>query len=87
MSYDIIKRFIEVLVDTQPGISEEITLIIEQQLRHECAGERVYIPKRDIDVAAVIVARHNGKNTEHLSRELRVSRRTIERAIKKTRNR
>lgn len=80
---DIIKRFIELLVDVQPSLSEAITADIERQLRHEYAGEQVYIPKRDKNLHQIIAARFNGNNTAKLAREMRVSRRTVFRAIRK----
>lgn len=82
---DIIKRFIELLSEVQPSLSETLALDIERQLRHEYAGERVYIPKRDKSVHVQIAARFTGNNTEKLVRELRVSRRTVYRALKKSR--
>lgn len=85
MSCDIIKRFIELLVDVQPGFSEEMAQSIERQLRHEYAGERFYIPKHDKSVSMLIAERYTGNNTEKLARELRVSRRTVYRSIHKLR--
>lgn len=86
MSNDIIKRFIELLSEAQPSFSEVVTADIERQLRHEYAGERVYIPKRDNQARALIAVRFTGNNTEKLARELRVSRRTVYRAVKTARN-
>jgi Mor family transcriptional regulator len=85
MSNDIIKRFIELLAEAQPSFSESIAEGIEHQLRHEYAGERVYIPKRDIQSRALIAVRFTGNNTEELARKMRVSRRTVYRAVKKKR--
>ncbi len=85
MSGDIIKRFIELLTGVQPSFSEEMAANIERQLRHEYAGERVYIQKRDESVRTIIEGRFDGKNTEKLARELRVSRRTVYRSINKLR--
>lgn len=82
---DIIKRFIEMLTQSQAGFSEEMVLTIERQLRHEYAGERVYIPKHDKSVCALIVERFDGRNSAKLARELRVSRRTVYRSISKFR--
>lgn len=81
MSNDIIKRFIELLAEAQPSFSEAVTADIERQLRHEYAGERVYIPKRDSQSRALIAVRFTGNNTEKLARELRVSRSTVYRSI------
>lgn len=79
---DIIKRFFELLADAQPGFSEALAMEIESQLRREYAGERVYIHKRDVSVRDAIAERFTGNNTEHLARELRVSRRTVYRSLK-----
>lgn len=82
---DIIKRFIELLSEAQPSLTEAMSMSIEQQLRHEYAGERVYIPKRDANKRAQIVDQFNGRNVNKLGIELGVSRRTIYRVIKKNR--
>lgn len=83
MSCDIIKRFIELLANVQPILSEEMAADIEQQLRHEYGGERVYIQKRGENVCVVITERFNGHNVDKLALDLHVSRRTVYRAIKK----
>jgi Mor family transcriptional regulator len=85
MSGDIIKRFIEILAEAQPSFSEGVALHIEQQLRHEFSGERVYITKRDESIGLLIAERFNGNNTDKIARELHVSRRTVYRALKKRR--
>lgn len=86
MSCDIIKRFIEILSESQPGLTEAMALSIEQHLRSEYAGERVYIPKHDKTVSVLIVQRFDGRNTAKLAHDLRVSRRTVYRNIHKSRN-
>lgn len=79
---DIIKRFIELLAEIQPSISESIAANIERQLRHEYSGSRVYVHKR-AEPACVTVAQHfNGRNADKLARELRVHRSTVYRAAK-----
>jgi Mor family transcriptional regulator len=84
---DIIKRFIEILTGVQPSFSEEIAADIERQLRHEYAGERVYIPKRDENLRDAISERFTGRNVEKLARELNVSRSTVYRSISAQRKR
>lgn len=81
-SCDIIKRFIELLAEAQPSFSEAVALDIERQLRHEYAGERIYIAKRAGDVRIQIAARFTGNNAGKLAHELHVSRRTIYRTLK-----
>lgn len=55
---------------------------IESRLLHEFAGERVYICKRDQHLHEKIAARHTGNNTAKITRELRVSKRTVYRVIR-----
>ena len=83
---DIIRRFIELLAEVQPSFSESAAADIECQLRHEYAGERVYIPKRDTNLRIDIAERFTGRNTEKLARELRVSKRTIYRTVRRARD-
>ena len=80
---DIIKRFIELLAEAQPGIGEIVTCKIERRLRHEFSGKRFYIPKRAASLNQVIGKRFNGNNTDKIARDLHVSRRTVYRALKK----
>lgn len=75
---DIILRFIALLAEQQPSISESFTDSLERQLRHEYGGTR--IPKRRPDLHSYIAQRFNGKNADKLARELRVSKRTVYRA-------
>lgn len=82
---DIILRFIQLLAEAQPSFSEQVAADIESQLRHEYAGERVYIPKRR-DVRSLIAERFTGNNAGRLTREMRVSRSTVYRAIRKRKN-
>lgn len=82
---DIIKRFIELLAEAQPSLSESIAADIERQLRHEYAGSRVYVHKRAEPASVMIVQRFDGRNVDRLARELRVSRRTVYRALNASR--
>lgn len=85
MNCDIIKRFIELLGEADPGFSDAVASSIERQLRQEYAGERIYIPKHDKNVSVLIVEQFNGKNTDKIAHELRISRRTVYRSIHKAR--
>jgi len=85
MTDDIVTRFIELLTQVAPSLSESLALEIEYQIRQEFAGERIYIAKRDEAIASRIAEKFNGRNVRELAREMHVSRRTIYRAIKKTR--
>lgn len=82
---DIIKRFIELLAEAQPSLSESIAQGIECQLRHEYAGERVYIPKRNSHARLMIAERFTGNNAGKLATEMQVCRRTVYYAIKQAR--
>jgi len=85
MSRDIIKRFIEILAEVQPSFSECKALQIEQQLRHEFAGDQVYIQKLEKNIDALIAMRFTGDNADKIAHELHISRRTVYRALKKRR--
>lgn len=76
---DIIMRFISLLAEQQPSISESFAENLERQLRHEYGGTRV--PKRRPDLHLYINKKFNGKNADKLARELRVSKRTVQRAV------
>lgn len=82
---DIITRFIEILEQTRPDISRAATETIETLLRHEYAGESVYISRRRSSLRGEIVERFTGHNTAHIAREMNVSRRTVYRIIKAAR--
>lgn len=79
---DIIKRFIELLAEAQPSLSEAIAANIERQLRHEYAGSMVYVRKRAETTSAIVVQCFTGRNADKLARELRVHRSTVYRAAK-----
>jgi Mor family transcriptional regulator len=87
VSSDIIRRFIECLCEAQPSFSEEVALGIEQQLRHEYAGEQVYIPKFSGTLHDEIVKRFDCNNVEKLVKELAISRRTVGRILLKVNDR
>lgn len=82
---DLITRFFELLAEAAPSLSESLAEEIERQIRHEFAGERVYIHKRNDALATRIAEKFNGRNVRDLSNDLRVSRRTVYRVIKKSR--
>ena len=86
MCNDIIKRFIELLSEEQPGLNKNISQVIEQKLRQEYAGERVYISKRGENIRLKILSKHTGKNTHKLMRELQVSKATFYRALRLKKN-
>lgn len=83
MKADIICRFIELLNDVQPTFSEALAVSIERQLREEYRGERVYIAKHTDNLHELIRRRFSGNNVDKLARELKISRRTVYRAVQK----
>lgn len=85
MTIDIVTRFFELLAEAAPSLSESLAIEIERQIRHEFAGERVYIQKRTDALSERIAEKFNGRNVRELAREMHVSRRTIYRSIKKAR--
>lgn len=81
---DMVKRFIELVLEEQAaGVIEPLKL--EQRIRHEFAGERIYIQKRAESLREVIGANFTGNNTDKIARDLHVSRRTVYRALAKRR--
>lgn len=83
MSADIIRRFIELLNEAQPTFSEEQAASIERQLRHEYRGERVYIAKHPDNLHDIVRSRFTGNNVGKLAAELKISRRTVYRSLKR----
>lgn len=80
---DIILRFIALLAEAQPSISESFTDNLERQLRHEYGGSKLYVAKKKPDCRARIAQQFNGCNTNKLAREQRVHRSTVYRALKR----
>lgn len=79
---DIILRFIALLAEQQPSISESFMCNLERQLRHEYGGSKLYVAKKKPDYRARIAQQFNGCNTHKLASELRVHRSTIYRAVR-----
>lgn len=80
---DIILRFIALLAEQQPGLSESFADNLERQLRHEYGGSRLYVAKKKPNYLSRIAQQFNGRNTNKLSREMRVHRSTVYRAVKR----
>lgn len=78
---DIILRFIALLAEQQPGISESFADNLERQLRHEYGGTRV--PKRRPDLSLYVDKKFNGRNVDKLARDKGVHRSTVYRALKR----
>ena len=85
MSDDIVKRFIELMVEADPVLSKAVVANIERQIRQEYAGEMVYIRTRAENLQTIIAERFTGNNAAKLARELQVSRSTIYRAARNRR--
>lgn len=85
MTIDIVTRFFELLAEADPSLSKSLAAEMERQIRHEFAGERVYIAKRDDALSERIAEKFNGRNVREIAREMHVSRRTVYRSIKKAR--
>ena len=82
---DIILRFIALLAEQQPSISESFTDNLERQLRHEYGGSKLYVAKKKPGYRERIAQQLNGRNTNKLAREMRVHRSTVYRAAQKRR--
>lgn len=81
---DAIIRFIELVLEKQAaGVTEPSKLA--QCIRHEFAGERIYIQKRAESIREVVEHCFTGNNTDKIARDLHVSRRTVYRALAKRR--
>lgn len=80
---DILSRILERLREMQPSISEEMAVQLELQIRHEYAGEEVYIQKKTSETRRRRIKRmFDGRNVEEVAVEVGVSRRSVYRAIK-----
>ncbi len=81
---DMIRRFIEMLLEIQPGMEAELALQLEKQMRAEFKGERVYV-KKPKPAPEEIVQRFDGRNAKAVAKDLGISRETVYRAIKRRR--
>lgn len=81
MTCDIVERFIQILSEIHPAISEAHKNSIEQRIRQEYAGEKVYIRKTAANRHERIRQRFTGNNIDRLAKEIGVSCRTIRRAV------
>lgn len=92
MSCDLVKFIIDALVhglrensfsESQiEQVERQICPKVEAKTLHHFGGERVYIPKHDENLRALIAEKFNGRNTAKIAQELRVSRSTIYRALR-----
>ncbi len=81
---DMIRRFIELLLEIQPGMEADLAMQLEKQLRTEFKGERVYVKKSKPDPEE-IVKKFDGRNVKEVARDLGISRDTVYRAIRQRR--
>jgi hypothetical protein len=77
------------MIREQTGLHEQFALpiaakIIEVFFR-EVAGERVYVPLRDPDIAEKVIAEFNGKNRDDLLAKYGIDRATFYRYLKRGR--
>lgn len=82
---DIVRLIIDRLIAELPDITVETAWKIEQTIRHEYGGQRVYIratPTRDTRVAAVKRAVANGARVSDLCESVGISRSTIYNILK-----
>lgn len=80
---DILKRILERLREMEPSFTEEVAFQIEQQIRREYAGERIYIPKRDPERRDKLLKRFNGHNLDAVAGEIGVHRVTAYRLLRR----
>lgn len=80
---DILKRIIERLREMEPSFSEDVAVQIEQQIRQEYAGERVYIPKHDPDRREKLLKRFNGHNVNDVAGQFGVHKVTVYRFLRR----
>ena len=66
---DMIRRFIELLLEIQPGMEADLAMQLEKQLRTEFKGERVYV-KKPKTVEEEIVKKFDGRNAKEVQRDL-----------------
>lgn len=80
---DILKRIIERLREMEPLFTEDVALQIEQQIRQEYAGERIYIQKRDPDRREKLLKRFNGHNINDMAGQFGIHRVTVYRSLRR----
>ena len=78
---DLVERIFDYAVKLMPQIAEHRAVIV-QALRDEFAGERVYIRRKDADLAGQVLDAFNGRNATEIARELRIGRATVYRKLK-----
>lgn len=87
MSYDLLKRMIELVQECQPSLTEEMALQIEQQLVAEFRGETIRITtgKRTYcrEIKDQVRKKFNGRNAKEIAREFGIGRATVYRLVKR----
>lgn len=63
-------------------VQQTITPIVTEKTIHTFGGERVYIPKRDVNMRETMMDKFTGNNIAQIAHEMKVSRRTVYNAIK-----
>lgn len=79
---DLVDRIFDHAATLLPEIASHKTEIT-QALRREFAGERIYIRRRDADLAADVLRMFNGRNAAETARALRIGRATVYRTLKR----
>lgn len=79
---DLVDRIFDHAVTLLPEIAPR-KAEITQALRREFAGERTYIRRRDVDLAADVLRMFNGRNVAETARALRIGRATVYRTLKR----
>lgn len=87
MSYELLKRMIELVQESQPTMTDEIAVQIERQLIAEFSGLRVNIPSGKVAYCRTIKdevrRKFNGRNAKEIAREFGIGRATVYRLVKK----
>lgn len=81
---DLVDRIFDYVVALAPEIATR-GVAIKQALRDEFAGERAYVRRRDkpgSQMVTEVLRLFNGRNATEVARTLRISRRTVYRALK-----
>ena len=81
MTCDIVSGFIQILSEILPTVSVADRNSIEQRIRQEYAGEKVYIRKAAANRSEIIRQGFTGNNIKRLAKDYGVCDRTVRRAV------
>lgn len=82
---DLVDRLFDYVVQLLPELADRAPEV-KAAVRHEFAGERVFIRERDREpthvLARKVLSMFNGRNASEVARQLKISRATVYRYLK-----